>query len=467
MKSLLRSRLVVALITLVVIAVGTVSLFPRQQPAHAAAGDWPTFLAGDTRSGFNGAETIINPSTASQLKLHWIHSTALQISAEPVEANGMVYWGSWDGIEHASRLSDGTDVWTTHLGAVTGNCSHKPHGVVSTATIAQVTINGVLTTVDFVGGGNNTLYALNASTGAIIWHTLLGSQAGDFDWSSPAVFKNSVYIGESSFGDCPLVRGKVLQLNVATGAIQHTFYTVPKGCLGATVWSSPTVDQTNSIVYISTGNEGTCSTSEPMADGLVALRASDLSLVSSWQVPASEQIFDGDFGTTPTFFKATIGGVVQKMVGLINKNGIYYALDRTAIGAGPLWEVQLAAPEMGSENNVSSSSWDGTTLYAAAGSTTINGSSCLGSVRALNPATGAFLWEDCLSHDVIAPVIGVPGLVEVGSGTSLMVVNASTGGQMFSFQDTNTKSSFSGPGSISNGVLYHGNMDGKLYAFGM
>ena len=67
----------VALITLVVIAVGTVGLFPRQQPAHAATGDWPTFLAGDTRSGFNGAETIINPSTASKLKLHWIHSTAL------------------------------------------------------------------------------------------------------------------------------------------------------------------------------------------------------------------------------------------------------------------------------------------------------------------------------------------------------------------------------------------------------
>ena len=98
----------------------------------------------------------------------------------------------------------------------------------------------------------------------------------------------------------------MLQLNVSTGAIQHTFNTVPKGCLGATVWSSPTVDQTNSIVYVSTGNEGTCSTSEPIADGLVALRASDLSLVGSWQVPASEQIFDGDFGATPTFFKARV-----------------------------------------------------------------------------------------------------------------------------------------------------------------
>ena len=109
-----------------------------------------------------------------------------------------------------------------------------------------------------------------------------------------------------------------------------------------------------------------------MSDALVALRTTDLSLVSDWQVPASEQVFDGDFGTTPTFFKATIGGIVHKMIGLMNKNGIYYAFDRTTINAGPIWQDQLAAPTTNGENNVSSSSWDGTTLYAAAASTTIN-----------------------------------------------------------------------------------------------
>src|SRR5947209_19407636 len=101
MKPFLGSRFVVALITLVVIAAGTVVLFPGQQAAHAAAGDWPTFLAGDTRSGFNGAETIINHSTASQLKLHWIHSTAFKNSAEQVEAMGMVSGGCGKGIDDA------------------------------------------------------------------------------------------------------------------------------------------------------------------------------------------------------------------------------------------------------------------------------------------------------------------------------------------------------------------------------
>jgi outer membrane protein assembly factor BamB len=44
--------------------------------------------------------------------------------------------------------------------------------------------------------------------------------------------------------------------------------------------------------------------------------------------------------------------------------------------------------------------------------------------------------------------------------------DAKTGNQLFSFQDTNKKSAFNGPGSISNGVLYQGNGDGILYVFG-
>src|SRR5947207_7239169 len=169
MKPFLRSKLVLTVTTLVLIAAGTLTMLPRQQAAHAASGDWPTLLANNARTGFNGVETIINPTTAPHLKLRWTHSTAARITAEPIEANGMVYWGSWDGVEHASRLSDGTDVWTANLGAMTASCSHLPHGVMSTATVASVAINGVTTPVVFVGGGNNNFYALNANSGAIIW----------------------------------------------------------------------------------------------------------------------------------------------------------------------------------------------------------------------------------------------------------------------------------------------------------
>jgi outer membrane protein assembly factor BamB len=468
MKRFLRSKFVFISVILVMIGVSTFTVLTRQPVAHAASGDWQTYLFDNTRSGYNGSETIINQKTAPHLKLHWTHTIAAKISAEPVEANGMMYWGSWDGLEHASRLSDGTDAWTTNLGTTINSCSSQPTGVASTANISSVPIGGVNTSVDFVGGGGNaTFYALNAITGAVIWQTVLSTQPGAYNWSSPAVFNNSIYIGIASLGDCPLVQGQLFQLDASSGAIQHTFKVVPDGCLGASIWSSPTIDKQLGVVYVSTGNEGTCSTTETMADAVVAVNATDLSLVSSWQVPRSQQTTDGDFGATPTLFNATIAGSVHKMVGMINKNGIYYALDRTNISAGPLWQKQLAAPASPYENNISSSAWDGTRLYVSAAATTINGKKCKGSLRALNPASGAFTWQVCLSQNALDPVIAVPGLAEIGDGTSLMIVNASTGVRLFAFQDTNANSNFWGTDSISNGVLYAANKDGKLYAFGM
>ncbi len=201
---------------------------------------------------------------------------------------------------------------------------------------------------------------------------------------------------------------------------------------------------------------------------MVALNAKNLSLVGSWQIPPSQQVNDGDFGSTPTLFSATINGTLHQMAGLINKNGIYYAFDRTNISAGPLWEDQLAAPisQNGTGNNISSSAWDGSTLYAAAAKTTINGMSCTGSIRAVNPANGSYLWQVCLSNNVLDPVTAVPGLVVLGSGPNIFIFDAKTGQQLFSFTDMNKNSRFDGPASISRGVLYQGNMDGILYAFG-
>lgn len=63
-----------------------------------------------------------------------------------------------------------------------------------------------------------------------------------------------------------------------------------------------------------------------------------------------------------------IGGVLHKMVGAVNKHGFYYAFDRTAIHNGPLWKTQIAAggpsPTAG-QGSISSSAWNGTSLFMA------------------------------------------------------------------------------------------------------
>jgi polyvinyl alcohol dehydrogenase (cytochrome) len=433
-----------------------IAFIPTMLKARAASGDWTTYMADNGRSGYNPTETVINPSTAPQLKVKWTHTNAGAISTQPVEANNLIYWGSWGaGYEHATDLNN-NHVWTTQLGTTTDtNCNPASVGVASTATVA--TING--RSILFVGGGNAHFYALDALTGKNIWNTSLGSSPSHFIWSSPAIYNGSVYIGLASFGDCPLVQGKLIQLNASTGAIQHTFNVVPNGCVGGGIWSSPTIDAAAGTIYISTGNPGTCSTSEHYTIALVELSVSDLSFKQVWQVPTSEQISDGDFGATPTLFTTSTG---TPMVGLENKNGKFYALKRDAIGSGPVWSIKLAT----GRGSQSSAAWDGHALYVGGNSITLNGTNCLGSVSRLNPDSGTIMWQHCMkSGRVIGAITAVPGLVILGQGTYLMVLNATSGQTLFRFQDTNSSSQFWGWASVSSGVLYMGNADGRLYAF--
>src|SRR5947209_12670766 len=85
----------------------------------ATTGDWSTYLYSISRSGFNSNETIINAGTAANLKLHWLRQRTAQIVSEPVLANGLVYWGSYDGLEHASDPQTGIDVCATYTGQST------------------------------------------------------------------------------------------------------------------------------------------------------------------------------------------------------------------------------------------------------------------------------------------------------------------------------------------------------------
>src|SRR5260221_3461031 len=120
---------------LIFLLTGALILLPRLHVAHAQSDDWPTYQDDYGRSGFNSAETIINPSSAPHLKLHWSYKAGGVITTQPVEANGMIYWGSWDGFEHATNL-DGTQAWQTNLGQTMDSLCHPPTAAVtSTATV--------------------------------------------------------------------------------------------------------------------------------------------------------------------------------------------------------------------------------------------------------------------------------------------------------------------------------------------
>src|SRR2546430_9162144 len=50
-------------------------------------------------------------------------------------------------------------------------------------------------------------------SGQILWRSPLGASPNHLIWSSPAVYHDSVYVGVSSFDDCPLVQGKLVKVS--------------------------------------------------------------------------------------------------------------------------------------------------------------------------------------------------------------------------------------------------------------
>jgi outer membrane protein assembly factor BamB len=253
--------------------------------ATPAAGSWPKYLHDNSGSGTT-SDSGLSGATAAQLKAVAGFPVQLgghPVTTQPVLANGLIYAGGWDGYEYALH-GDGSVAWKQYLGrtkncfiadAVSTTTAGTTAGIVSTAAISNQRVDGRQRSVLYVGGGGNLdaagaavggnaeLDALDAISGQILWRAPLGVSPTHLIWSSPAVYQNSVYIGVSSFDDCPLIQGKLVKVDASTGKVQATFVTGPAGCETASIWGSPTVDPSTNSVYVATGNSRSCSVFGP------------------------------------------------------------------------------------------------------------------------------------------------------------------------------------------------------------
>ena len=442
---------------------GTSATSAADRFSYAGAAIEGTFRGDLGRTGYYPDETALTTSNVASLHQHWTDPGGVSTFAQPIVANDLVYWSDWTGREHATDFS-GQDVWTANIGTTTppasDNCQPASAGPSSTPTLS--TLGG--TPVMYVGGGNAVFYALNALTGAVMWQTRLGPSPDNFIWDSPALYHGNVFIGLASYGDCPLVQGKLVDLDAATGAITNTYNVVTSNCPGGGVSGSPVVDTSDGSIYMDTGNP-TCS---GFAPAIIKLNASDLSVVSHWTVPAAQQGGDADFISTPTLFTATMNGHDTPLVGAVDKNGVFYAFDRANLGNGPVWQTRLTTgsgngdPAVGS---IVSAAWDGSRLYVGGGAVTINGTNCTGSIDALNPATGAFVWRSCQSSHMFASITAVPGLVVEGTlGSGVQFLDASNGATLFRY---NGASQVQGECTVFDGVVYIPTAGGSLVAIGL
>jgi outer membrane protein assembly factor BamB len=433
------------------------ALAPAAKPA-APAQDWPMFLHDLAHTGASG-ETILSPANASLLQAKWKAPFATKgvIAASPTVVGGVIYVGSWDGFEYAIDAATGALKWSTFLGQTKDPACHPATIGITSAAAVQ---NGVV----YVGGGDNFWYALDGGSGAVLWKIDTGdnSQAGaHYNWSSPVIYNGSAYIGIASNCDNPLVQGKLLKVDLASHAVTGTAKFVPDNQVGGGVWTTPAIDVANNTVYVTTGTLNLVT--QTNSEALVALDAGSMAITDWWQLPRSEAGSDSDWGTSPILF--TDG--TRALVGAVNKNGILYAFERGKLNKGKVWSTLIAiggdCPTCG-DGSISTGAFANGTLYFAGGNTTINGVGYRGAVRKINPATGGIIWEHGADQPVIPSIAWVNGTIVEAEGSTVEVLDAASGKSLYSYQ---TGAAIYSAPSVSNGSIYFGSSDSKLYGLAL
>jgi len=503
----------------------------------ADSGDWPMY--GQNLCNTRTAQSSpITPQTAPGLAVRWTFAAAGDISATPAVVGGQLFFPDWGGMMNCIDAQTGQAVWTRSVAAILGDegdagdagddaeapaiaaadaqapslslGSSAVTGIVARGTpivTANLVIFGVAT------AGNARMVAVNRSTGALAWQTLLDPHPYALIASSPALDGNVVYVGVSSGEEgaslldpsytCCTFRGSVAALDATSGAILWQTPTIDddvyrtadgslSGYAGSAVWSgTPTVDHKRNALYITTGNNyseppAQADSGQPLPEGdrIESILALDLTTHAvRWsQRMTSGDVWnfarfgnhDYDFGCGANLFQADIGGAIHDVVGAGQKSGVYWAVD--ADTGTTLWQTQV-----GPGGHLGGIHWgtavDGVRVYAGVNDEsgtayTLGGSgpkagtpTTVGSWAALDPATGETLWQ-VANPSMTAPLNGasvngplatVNGVVFAGSmdadGT-MFALNAATGDVLWSFKSGATV--YGGP-AIVGGVVYWGN----------
>lgn len=448
-----------------------------QFPALSGA-DWPGDLYNPQNSAYNDLETTITPANASQLALgaDFTVDTGTPytdtISTSVVSVGGVLYFGSWNGYEYAVNAQTYQVLWKQFLGIDTPpasqNCSPSSVGVGSDGTI----VNGVL----YVGGGDGNLYALDTTNGgAVLWKTQVATPPNDFLWGDPAIGNGHVYIGIASFGDCPLVHGRVDMLDQATGTLLAVHQTTTNHLVGNSIWSKIALDPMTGTVIYDTGNG---STQDAENDAIVLLDWNTLAVEPNgiFQIPAADQITgDSDFGASCTVVSDVGGG--KRGVICHNKNTKIYALTLgPSSGSRLAWSLQLGNPGAGEspefdQADITSGVYDGRYIYYATTQNTYNGKTYPAAIYCIDPITGTAVWETPLTQGFsFTAAAGANGVLYEALSTSpnptkpslLMALSMQTGAILFTYPVSTT---IYGSPSVANGHVYVGTVDGRVYDF--
>src|SRR5579864_1865996 len=420
---------------------------------------WPMYLRDLGHSSYVPTETQLSQNQISNLQRTWVLSVGAPLASAVTVSDGVLYFGDWNGYFHAVNAETGTEIWRTFVGKapdpVQPDCD-PGIGVTSQAIVLGNTV--------YVGGGDSAVYALDLSSGNQIWRVSLADPAsGSYLWSSIVPYKNALYLGVASLGDCPVVRGAVVRIDPGDPQQPLIRYLMIEDSVGAGVWSTVAIDAATNTLFATTGNGD--DPQDPSIgnypEAALALDADTLEVQAYYLLPAEDSQYDLDWGSSPTLFTPSNG---VPMMAATGKDGILYALRRSDLSLA--WETQLAVgcidPQDGC-GSLSTPAFDGATLFVGAGVRDPNlGFS--GSLYAIHPADGSVIWERDTDGTVIAPVTVANGLVFVSTTQGFEIYHAATG--QFLWRDRIRGAMYSQP-VVVDGTIFTTYVSGQAVAWGI
>jgi PQQ-like domain len=231
-------------------------------PAVATAitpnGSWPVYHHDDGHTGYDGTQPTAVTATTG-----WTSSALDQsVYAEPLVYQGIVYVATLNNTVYALNQTDGSLVWSNHLGApetggwTCGNVS--PQGILGTPVIDPSTGRIYVATL----GLDNVprLEGLDLATGLETMTTPITTPTPGFDWrieqqrGALAVRNGYVYVPFGGrAGDCGTYHGYVYAVPTNATAVTY-FYATPGAGAGFWTAGGVVVDDSTGRVFDTSGN---------------------------------------------------------------------------------------------------------------------------------------------------------------------------------------------------------------------
>ncbi|MEZ5504324.1 MAG: PQQ-binding-like beta-propeller repeat protein [Halioglobus sp.] len=459
--------------------------------------EWRTYAGDYQRRFYNAGEEVLTNANIGQLQEAWRFPTGAIITASPTVASvdipgegptQVVYFQSWDFFIYAVRMRDGAELWRFQADEQPG--SSFP----STASVDVSEVAG--RDVAYVGTGE-IMYALDAVTGEEIWRFTAGTGCKDGLGNPPGLcgflgernqIESSVAVvdGKVFFGmdinDYETGKGGFYALDAVSGTLTWYFdletgatctpnpgdnirqfdgyhseaqLGLPAGYLASrpgcgfdrsitgcgNVWSSPAIDESRGLLYFASSNcdtdnnAATPRPAPPMPAYDEAIVALDFDGVPAWRWrPREVDNDDLAFGAVPNLFTIDFGGSPREVLGIGNKDGTYYVLDRDGVNEVnavawsdadpsdlPYWKTQVVpGGDIGGILATAAVDTDQRRIFIS----TAPGTNADGpfnpqrpTVHALNMDTGAIAWDngaDTAAWASFSPVSAIPGVAFIG-----------------------------------------------------